>query len=430
MRILLSVKTMRKPVQIIYFFKFFATGVIIPVLSLMLLSRGATIETISLVIGVYSVTVILAEFPSGIFADVYGRKYAFLLSCMLCLISYCAFLFSRSALVLLLGMVANGLGRAFSSGSIEALMIDQAIELKCPLERVTARLSILESAGLACGALAGGLMAEVGTRFSGNLSLNIGIYALLIILTAVLVQEEPRGNARSGSTAQRSRISVQMKESLSFLRKKGTVPVLLVFFLATGFALNAIEIYWQPALDLYKPAYWVFGVVSFAGFGFVMLGSWVAERILRRRKKTGIGLLLLLKTLFGAGLVLFSVSGSPVSLVGVYLLLYLFIGGSGVVENTFLNHLAPASQRASILSLFSFVLQIGGVLASMGGFFVSAHTRFQNMWLLAGILLLSISGTVGFFHKKMTVPVEKPIPENAETNSIISVPAPETLRLP
>ena len=60
---------MRKSVQLIYLLRFFGTGIILPVLSLLLLSRGATIETISLVIGLYSLTVILAEFPSGVFAD-------------------------------------------------------------------------------------------------------------------------------------------------------------------------------------------------------------------------------------------------------------------------------------------------------------------------------------------------------------------------
>ena len=142
---------MNKPIQIIYFLKFFASGTIVPILSLMLLARGATIETISLIIGLYSVTVIAAEFPSGVFADLYGRKTSFLLSCVLYLISYSMFFFSRSAVILLIGMVVNGLSRAFSSGSIEALMIDHATEQCCPLERVTARLAILESAGLAGG---------------------------------------------------------------------------------------------------------------------------------------------------------------------------------------------------------------------------------------------------------------------------------------
>lgn len=390
---------MNKPIQIIYFLRFFATGTIIPVLSLMLLSRGATIETISLVIGLYSVTVIAAEFPSGVFADLYGRKNAFLLSCALSLVSYCVFLFSRSTIILLIGMVTNGLSRAFASGSIEALMIDQATEQHVPLERVTARLSILESAGFAAGALAGGLLAEIGTRYSANILANLITAALLMLLAVLFLQEAPREKKQSEPPSHIQLFRAQVKDSLSFARQRGVIRILLIFCVLMGFALNAVEIYWQPALSSFQTANWIFGVVSFGGFAFVMLGSWLSEKLIRRHPKAGIWLLLLLKAPLGIGLILFSFTGSAYSIVGIYFVLYLFIGGSGVVESTLLNQLTPGSHRASILSLFSLVLQLGGVIASVGGFLVSTYARYQNMWLLAGMLVLSFSLIAGFFRK-------------------------------
>ena len=382
---------MRKSIQIIYFLRFFATGVTIPVLSLILLARGATIETISLIIGVFSLTVIVSEFPSGVFADLCGRKNTFLLSSALSFLSYSILLLSRSVPVLLCGMVIHGLSRAFASGSIEALMIDQAAEQQIALERVTARLSILESAGYAGGALAGGLLAEVGTHFSGNLTVNIVISAILTLLTAIFVHETPREKTQHAAASHLRLFGAQVKESLSFARQRGTVRILLVLSLLMGFALNSIEIYWQPALSAFQTPSWVFGAVSFGGFSFVMFGSWLAARLLRRNRKSGIGLLLLLKVSLGAGLILFSRTASAFSTIGVYLALYLLIGGGGVVENTLLNRFAPARHRASILSLFSLVLQIGGVVASAGGFLISTFGAYQNMWLLAGMLLLLFS---------------------------------------
>lgn len=402
---------MNKPIQIIYFLRFFATGTIIPVLSLMLLSRGATIETISLIIGLYSLTVIAAEFPSGVFADLYGRKNAFLLSCVLSLVSYCVFLFSRSAVILLIGMVSNGLSRAFASGSIEALMIDQSSLQGLPLERVTARLSILESAGLAGGALVGGLLAEIGTRYSANILVNLLTAALLTLLAVLFLQETPRGKAQSEPASHLQLFRAQVKDSFAFAKQRGTIRVLLVFSVLMGFALNAVEIYWQPALSSFESAKWVFGVVSFGGFAFVMLGSWLSEKLLRRHPKAGIGLLLLLKAPLGIGLILFSLTGSAYSIIGIYFVLYLFIGGSGVVESTLLNQLAPGSHRASILSLFSLLLQLGGVIASVGGFLISTYARYQNMWFLAGLFVLSFSLIARLFHRSIerhTNPVAEP----------------------
>jgi MFS family permease len=395
---------MRKTPQLIYFLRFFGTGVILPVLSLILLSRGATIQTISLILGFYSVTVIAAEFPSGVFADLYGRKTAFLLSCGLSLASYSVFLFSRSGVLLLLGMLANGLSRAFSSGSLEALMIDQSADQQIPLESVTARLTILESAGIASGALAGGFLAQIGSRFSANLAVNVFLSALLLLLTARFVQETPRKAQEGAKASPRQMFFAQVRDSMRFAKRAGIVRVLLGFCVLMGFALNVVEIYWQPALASFqapRSQNWVFGAVSFAGFACVMLGSWLSERLLRRRSNSALPLLLLLKGLLGAGLVFFCFAANQVSFIGVYLLLYLLIGGSGVVENTLLNQRAPASHRASILSLFSLLLQLGGVIASLLGYAVSTYSRYQNMWLLAGLLLLLFSVAVVFFAKHL-----------------------------
>lgn len=417
---------MNKPIQIIYFLKFFASGTIVPILSLMLLARGATIETISLIIGLYSVTVIAAEFPSGVFADLYGRKTSFLLSCVLYLISYSMFFFSRSAVILLIGMVVNGLSRAFSSGSIEALMIDHATDQCCPLERVTARLAILESAGLAGGALVGGLLAEVGERFSFNLGVNIILTVIILFLTVLFVHETPRMKAEHVATTHRQLFHKQVKESLSFAKLGGTVRILLIFFLLMGFALSAIEVYWQPALEAYQPVYWLFGAVSFGGFAFVIFGSWVAEKLLRKHPKAGVGLLLLLKAPLGLGLILFSFVKSEFSLVGFYLGLYLLIGSSNVVESTLLNQIVPSSHRASILSLFSLVLQIGGVLASLGGFLVSTYSRYQNMWLLAGLLLFLFSVGAGVFQRRIKAKTILPEPETLADASDAANDAPQS----
>ena len=139
--------TMRRSLQLIVFLKNFSAGVMAPVLSLALLAHGASIGTVSLMIGAYSLTVIAAEFPSGIFADVYGRKKAFLLAIALYFLSYGLMLPFRSAAVLFSAMVANGLGRAFSSGSLEALAIDEAGAGDGALVRITSRFSIWKARG-------------------------------------------------------------------------------------------------------------------------------------------------------------------------------------------------------------------------------------------------------------------------------------------
>ncbi len=381
---------MRRSFQIIVFLKSFATGVMAPVLALALLAHGASISTISLLLGAYSFTVIAAEFPSGVFADLCGRKKAFLLSTLLALLCYCLLLFSKTIPFLLCAMVIHGLSRAFSSGSIDALAIDDAVANGGVLAKVTGQLSILESAGLAAGALSGGFLSGLGALYEGNLIANLAIYALLFLLTVCCVHEQTHARAEQAENGNGGfrRLGLHVKESLSFAAQKGMVRMLFVFSFITGFALISIETYWQPALNALSPAPWLLGVVSFAGFFCVILGSKAIERMLIKRPDGGTALLLGCKALVGIWLMLLVSQFRTHFFIAAYMLAYLFLGGGSVAENTLLNQATPASQRASILSLFSFVLQIGALFASLIGYVVSAQTNFRNMWLIAGALLL------------------------------------------
>lgn len=391
---------MNSTIQFIIFLKFFATGIMAPVLTRVLIAHGASISTISLLIGAYSFTVIAAEFPSGVFADLYGRKKAFMLSAALFFLCYCVLLFSQSVVVLFCAMIANGLGRAFSSGSIDALAIDAAGTTDAALIRTTARLSILESAGLAAGALAGGFISALGTSFAGNIGVNIGVYALLFILTLVCVHEPPRTLASGEESIGPGSFSAQVKGSFTFMLQKGTVRTLFVFSLVTGFALISLETYWQPALALLQPSAWVFGALSFGGYACVILGSRLAQRILTKHADCGAALLLALKALFGFGLILLVFRFRQLGFIAVYLLIFFFLGGGGVAENLLLNRLIPSYQRASVLSLSSFVLQIGGLIASVSGYMVSVQGNFRNMWLIAGAMIILAAGAFTFIHLK------------------------------
>lgn len=378
---------MRKVPQIILFLKSLATGTLAPVLTLTLLGHGASIRTLSLLLGVYSGIVILAEFPTGLFADLYGRKKAFILAAVFQLLSLGTVLVSRSVLLLLPAMVLFGLGRAFSSGSLDALAIDDAVENGADLARVSARLSMLESAGLAIGALTGGFLAGLLPRYEANILVNLAV-TLLLVLTGVSVREKPFPKTDSPRPGMQ-RIRSQIRESLSFLSRKGTVRMLVLLSGATGFALLSLETYWQPALAGITADTRIFGVIGVLGFAGAIAGSKLTEILLAKRSKYGTALALGFKGIMGGGLALLAFQTRTVPFMGIYTLVYLFLGSGGVAETTLLNQVAPSEQRASILSLFSFVLQAGGLLASVCGYAVSAVTDFRAVWwLAAGLLVL------------------------------------------
>ena len=131
-----------------------------------------------------------------------------------------------------------------------------------------------------------------------------------------------------------------------------------------------------------------------------MLGSRLVERLLTRSRRAGVTVLLGFRALLGVALMLLVPARGAGMFVATYMLGYLFLGGGGVAEGMLLNRETPSEQRASILSLFSFVLQIGGLLASLLGYWVSAATDFRVMWLIAGGMLVAANAVFALFYAR------------------------------
>jgi predicted MFS family arabinose efflux permease len=163
--------------------------------------------------------------------------------------------------------------------------------------------------------------------------------------------------------------------------------MLLILCFLTGFAMVTVETYWQPAISAFTAETWVLGVVSFIGFAGAIGGSKLAEFLLTRYSRGGIAVFLISKALMSLCLALFMAAKYQVPFVLVYLLWYVFLGGNGVAEQTLINREAPAAQRASVLSLFSLDLQLGGLLAAGACYLIIALSDYRYTWLSAAVLL-------------------------------------------
>ena len=376
-------------IQLLFFVRMLATGIIAPVLSLMLMAHGATIETVSLLIGVYSATVVAAEFPSGVLADLFGQKRAFLLSALFAVLSYVLILLSRSIWLLAAAMIATGLSRAFSSGTLDALAVNLAPSRdEHTLLKITSRFSMLESAGLALGALTGGLTAGIGEGYIVNISANIVLYILLFFGALLYLRDIGFRNINTKRMPMRTLISMQIRQSFTFILQKGIVRAILVLSAATGFALISIETYWQPTYASFDPPTWTLGLVSFVGYTGVMAGTRLITRVLQKHPRYVIFAFLGMRALLGAGLISLYFTHQALSFMGVFMVSYFILGGSSVAENTLIHRCVQDGQRSSILSLFSFIVQMGGILASGIGYGISTGGHYKLMWPLAGVLLI------------------------------------------
>ena len=382
---------MNKMQQVIFTANSLSTGIILPVLTLVLLEKGANLQTLPLLMAVYSLTVLLLELPSGILADMFGRKTVFLISCGSQLISFALLLISYNLITLVSAIIFLGLGRAFSSGSLDATIIDQALvngNEDC-LPKVTSRLAVLEGAGLAAGSIAGGFAASAFGTYGSIIIIRLILTAIVTLLSLVFIRELPRRH-EADKTVPVPSLAGMVRQGRQLIINNHELGLILIGVFFTGFFLFTIETYWQPAFTSIPhttQSTWMLGIITFIGFSSVTAGNILAHKLLNSFKKNWWIIFNISRIIMSAVIMVFSVSSGTVGFIVLYAGMYLMLGTGNVSESSLVNKYTPNDMRASMLSLNSLVSQIGGLCASLFSSIMVIRLHFSGIWLVAGILM-------------------------------------------
>jgi MFS family permease len=306
----------------------------------------------------FTAGMVLFEVPTGIVADVYGRRLSFLLGTVTLAIS--------TALYVLLWQVEGafwlwaivslllGLGFTFFSGATEAWVVDalRATGYDGPLDPVFARGQVLTGVGMLMGSVAGGYIAQLT---------NLGVpFVLRAVVLAVMfaVTPAPRGHPFA-----------EMKSITADSIEYGwRVPQVRYLMLAAPFT-GGVGIYvfyaLQPyLLELYgdPEAYGIAGLVAAIVAGAQIVGGFAAPglRSLFRRRTSA---LLAAEVLSVAALALIGLIESFGAVIGLIVVWGLLFAASMPIRQAYINDRIPSQQRATILSFDSLMSSSGGVVA-------------------------------------------------------------------
>ena len=385
--------------KILFFLNSFSTGILTPVLTLVLCSHGASLSTVPVFLGIFAVTVMVLEVPSGVFADLKGRKNTFLMSHIFIWLSFFTIFMGNSPLFLAVGNVFLGMGRAFGSGSMEALEIDQYIEKngKTHLPEINSLLAKLDNFGLASGALLGGYLGYVDSDYSLNLISLLLAEAVLIFMAVFFVKEErtERKKTEQNLLTGFSGMLKSIKASRILCAVCGMAAVL-------GFLLAAVETYWQPSIKLYLPENltWLLGIVNCSAYLGGSLGNTAGMKILSKTGNT----LSAKKRLYAAFRILLCLV--PVLMAFcrtwyifaiVYALVYMVSGMAGLVENTLLHEAADSSFRASMMSLYSLLVRGGSIGTSLLCGILLQSGNLNLVWIFVPLAALGATALMILF---------------------------------
>lgn len=380
--------------SLIVFLNSFSMGIIIPVLSLLLIDKGASLSNISIIMGIYSLTVVVLELPTGIFADVVGRKKTFCISLVISMIGFSIIFIGTGMIVLCVGIILYGISRALSSGSFDALFIDSYIDTygKDKLHNITARLSVLDSLGLSVGALTGGFIPKISVAFFPNLAtfdLNVIIRILLTLIVAIssiiFIKEKANYEIKKQIS-----IKQHFKNSSYIVLRNETIKCIFISAFSTGYFLLSIETYWQPHFISLLPdssMFWLLGVITFLYFAASILGSILSEKIIDKFKWNVKKMYLILRFILASFLIILAFQVNVPSFIVFYSFIYLFLGMANIPESVILNSEIPNEIRASTLSVNSLIFQLGALSGSFTNSIIINYISIPILWIIAASII-------------------------------------------
>ncbi|MBI5668663.1 MAG: MFS transporter [Chloroflexi bacterium] len=345
---------------------------------------------------------VLFEVPTGVVADVWGRRTSYLLGTLTLALSTLFYLLAwqlRAPFGLwAVTSVLLGLGFTFFSGATEAWLVDalRFTGFTGSLDTVFARGQSIGGVAMLVGSVSGGLVAQA-TSLGVPYLLRAGVLGLTFVVAFVFMKD-------LGFTPQRGQRPLQTMQQLLTtsvnlgLRNPSLRWVMLAAPFTVGVSFYAFYAMQPYLLQLYgdSAAYGVAGLAAAIVAGAQIAGG-LAVPYLRRlfRRRTSVLLLsVVVGGLFLAGIGLTTSFPLAVLFLVVWALMF---AAQMPVRQAYMNALIPSQQRATVLSFDSLLGSSGGVViqpalgrvADVWGYPTSYLASAAVQLLAAPLLLLA-----------------------------------------
>ena len=339
----------------------------IPYMTLYFLGLGFNYIQINSIWGIIVFTMFLAEVPTGILADRWGRRRAIQAAIFLQFIGELMFLFITDYWLLVLNAVIAGVGFAFSSGALEALIYDH-LEVINREDQMSKVMGQVNSAGFIGFILSFGISSLLIQNINQN-NIRSAILATVVSvgLGFITTQFLKTGKAANEENQPERRIKEIFKDGWVVLRDNHKLQHLILLSILT-------IAFWDYLSSLYQPYFQKIGVPD-SLFGFTLalasLFAFLAARNVHIIEKIiGPRMSLLIATL-GPGLIYLILFLNRIPWLGI-LLVALFRGFNALKHPLFasyINHQIASHSRATVLSMIN---MLAGLYTALMGIVIGA----------------------------------------------------------
>lgn len=323
-----------------------------------LAARGYSLVEIGIAETVFHITSLLFEIPSGVFADVFGRKNMLLVSAVMRMIGNVIMIFSCNLFMVCASIALFAMSYNFSSGSGDALAYDslKTVNHEDYYEKYASNQLVIYRLCSGISTLCAGFALLIGHKASYGTDILFGAMQIRMLtsLNEIRTVHHSENNEKNMIGSIKKELITCFVTSISFLKSAGKA-VLLMFCNSLVGAVDILLLFFLqaklPGAGIPLPA------LGFALF-FMEMGGILGAKIILKGAK------LRYRSVFAIATFLV-LSGVFLEHSGIYLIMTAggFIAALSddalqVRTNTILQNMFPSEQRATLISIESFTFSI------------------------------------------------------------------------
>jgi MFS family permease len=382
----MQTRIIRQYYTLSFMFSVGGMSIISAIYATFLLKHGLSLLEVNIVNAIFYVTLFTFEIPTGAFADIFGRKASFVAACVLMGLGMFVYGSSETIVGFIVAEMISALAHTFRSGAFQAWLVDNLKHYgyEGEFNRIFGRESLINKIGGGFGAVLGSYLLQYNPAFpfyyGGSMVLLCAVISLFVMKEEYFV----RGHLsfKNGFVSMRN----IMTSSIRYGVNDKAVRFILVLTGIQIFAVQALNMYWQPFFSAKGLVEVHLGYLYNGMMIFLALGAGLASRFLIVGKEKFV--IVLLHASIGLLVVITTMFTNTNMIILLFLLHEVPRGCLGPYMDNYIHKRIPSNERATIISFSSIAHHVGGTIGLLVSGLIAQSFGISSAWIVSGLFLL------------------------------------------
>lgn len=374
------------------------TGLLVPVLVLLLLERGLSLAQLGVVFAGQGLMVLVLELPTGGLADAIGRRTVLLVATVFEAAAFILLVGARSVPLLVLAAGLMGVYRALESGPLDSWYVDtaQAVDPDANIERGLSQAGVITGLAIGIGALAASALVAFDPLPNVDPLVTPVLVAVVLLgvewVAIATLMTEPRQERSFGAIKRAvAEVPTIVVNAVGTVKRSTALIALVSVEFLWGLGLHSVESFTPvrlgDVLDSADQAAATLGPANTLAWLVAAGGAALVPFLTRRWSPASAGAGL--RIVQGIAVLGIAFALGPVGVVVAYVLAIGVNGASNPIHQGMLHRgVVDGNSRATVVSVNSLTAQTGAMLGGIALGLLADATSL-TVAIVAGAVILS-----------------------------------------